>query len=633
MPRHFPLRSLACAVSLVSVLACSGGGDTSSPTPVIQSISVSPPSATLTTVGQTTTLSAQVRLSNGNTGTQSVAWSSSNPAVATVTSGTVTAVSSGQATILATAEGVTGQASITVAIPTVQSVTVTPAAATLTAAGQTTSLAAEVRLSNGALGTQTPVWTTTNASVATVSAGGVVTAVASGQTNIVATVGTIAGQTAITVAIPTVQTVTVSPSTATLPSLGATTALTAEVRMSNGALGTQTPTWTSSNPAVATVSGGTVTAVANGTTTITATVGLVTGTAAITVAQVVTSVRLLPTDTVIKSAAQLRGAALDARGNVVANAALQWSAVTPNITSVSGTGALTPQATGVARVRVSSGNFNATAIVRTVWNVTRLSDLYPLFEYSASAGQRRAISDVSQSHADARAALMGSVWSYLETILPVSGSAVTEMYFTTWTEIWLEASPFCGGVLIPNSTIYQNCTSPNWIHLMVPGTSPNDFTNITRFLARQFLLSSMTTSSAFPWFLSGYSQWLGGGAFQGSVITGASNRAIITDFMVGDSLGTLAPLDTLVNLPNARFNAGIELRTPVAVRQAQSVIFVDYLNRQYPTLLPAILARIRATPGNTFTNASLLQEITTRTGLTIAQLEGPYLAYARTLRP
>ena len=92
-------------------------------------------------------------------------------------------------------------------------------------------------------------------------------------------------------------------------------------------------------------------------------------------------------------------------------------------------------------------------------------------------------------------------------------------------------------------------------------------------------------------------------------------------------------MDTLVVLPNARFFEGISLRTPVAVRQAQSVIFIEYLNREYPTLLPAILARIRATPGNAFTNALLLQEITTRTGRSIAQLEVDYLVYARTLRP
>ena len=432
---------------------------------------------------------------------------------------------------------------------------------------------------------------------------------------------------------PTVQTVTVSQPLGPLASLGQTLALTAEVRMSNGAMGTQAPAWTSSDPAVATVNAGTITAVSNGTTTITAAVGAVSGTATVTVAQTVASVRLLPADTLVKGASQLRGAALDARGNVIANATLQWTSVTPAVTTVNATGALTPVKTGVARVRVSSGTFADTAIVRTIWNVTKLTDLVPLFEYSASAGQRRAFSDVSQNHADARGALMGQVWSYLETILPSSGSPNTDMHFTTWLGIWSEAIPFCGGVYFPNQDVYQACTTPNWTHWIVPGSSPNDFVLITRWLSRQFLLSSMTTVWHFPWFLGGYTQWLAGGGFQGSVLVGAPFTTSIADFRTGDSQNLLVPLDTLVRTDNARYFENLPQRTPVAVRQAQAALFVSYLHVQYPTILPAILARIRATPGAAFTNDLLLQEIQTRTGRTLAQLDTEYLVYARGLQP
>lgn len=56
-----------------------------------------------------------------------------------------------------------------------------------------------------------------------------------------------------------------------------------------------------------------------------------------------------------------------------------------------------------------------------------------------------------------------------------------------------------------------------------------------------------------------------------------------------------------------------------------------FLAKDYPAVLPAIFARIRATPGAGFTNDDLIQEILTRTGLTAAQLEAAYLAYARSL--
>lgn len=639
MPRVSLARSLPTTLALAAALlwtgACGGAGDATSPppppAPTVQAIVLSPATATLTAVGQTTTLSAQVQLSNGTTGTQSITWNSSNPAVATVSGGTVTAVASGQTIITASVGAVSAQATVTVAIPVVQSIAVTPSQATLTAAGQTAALSAQVRLSNGAIGTQTPVWSSANSAVATVSATGVVTAVANGQTTITAAVGSIVGNAAVTVAIPTVQTVIVSPTTSTLTALGATTRLTAAVQLSNGAAGTQTPTWSSSDPAVATVAGGTVTAVGNGTAIITAAVGATTGAATITVAQAVASVRLLPTDTVLKSAAQLRAAALDARGNLIANAALQWTSATPAIASVSGTGSVTPLRTGIGRVSVSAGGVTATALVRAVANVRVLGDLTPLFEYTASAGQRRVFSDVSQSHADGRADVVGRVWSYLETVLPSSGTAQTDLFFTTWRDIWTEVSPFCRGVIVPNSTIYQACTTPIWSHYIVPESSPNDFVLITRWLSRQFLLSSMTTVSAFPWFLNGYTQWLAGGAFQGSVLVGAPQRVSIADFRTGDAQRRLAPLDSLVRTDNATFNQNAEERTPVAVRMAQSVMFVSYLHGQYPTVLPAILARIRATPGTSFTNEQLLLEITSRTSKTLTQLDAEYLAYARGL--
>jgi hypothetical protein len=207
------------------------------------------------------------------------------------------------------------------------------------------------------------------------------------------------------------------------------------------------------------------------------------------------------------------------------------------------------------------------------------------------------------------------------------------MNFTTWPQIWTEASPFCGGVLFANQDIYQACTTPYWTHWMVPGTSPNDFVHITRFMSRQFLLSSMTTVGAFPWFLAGYTQWLAGGAFQGNVLVGNHLRGSVTDFRLGDSQNLLVPLDTLVRTNSIQFFENLPLRTPVAVRQAQSALFVSYLNLTYPTVIPAILARIRATPGNAFTNDLLLTEIGTRTGRTLAQLDAEYVVFARALPP
>lgn len=97
------------------------------------------------------------------------------------------------------------------------------------------------------------------------------TALTTSNTSVTITYGGKSCSQAITVnaaATPTVNSVTVSPSTLSL-AVNGTSTLTATVSVSNGAA--QTVTWTSNNTSVATVDNGTVTAVAAGTATITAT--------------------------------------------------------------------------------------------------------------------------------------------------------------------------------------------------------------------------------------------------------------------------------------------------------------------------------------------------------------------------
>jgi hypothetical protein len=88
------------------------------PAPAVSSVSVSPSSATLT-VGESVQLSAVAKDVNGTIVSGStVSWSSSNPAVASVSStGTVQALTGGTSTVTATIEGVDGKASITVQAP------------------------------------------------------------------------------------------------------------------------------------------------------------------------------------------------------------------------------------------------------------------------------------------------------------------------------------------------------------------------------------------------------------------------------------------------------------------------------------------------------------------------------------
>jgi len=128
-------------------------------------------------------------------------------------------------------------------------------------------------------------WTSSDPDVATVSATGLVTAVGNGTAIITATSGGVSGTATVTVA-QQAAVVAVSPEATTLTALGATAPLAATVRDAGGSVMVGAAiAWASSNTDVATVSAaGVVTAVGNGTATITATSGGVSGTATVTVA-------------------------------------------------------------------------------------------------------------------------------------------------------------------------------------------------------------------------------------------------------------------------------------------------------------------------------------------------------------
>lgn len=154
----------------------------------VASLSVSPATTTLF-VGGTVQLTATAKDSAGNVlAGRAITWSTSTPAVASVsTSGKVTGVAVGSATITATSEGKSGTATVTATLAPVASVTVSPASASLSVGG-TTQLTATARDSAGnPLTGRIITWASGNPSAATVNGSGLVTGVAAGTATITAT--------------------------------------------------------------------------------------------------------------------------------------------------------------------------------------------------------------------------------------------------------------------------------------------------------------------------------------------------------------------------------------------------------------------------------------------------------------
>ena len=155
-------------------------------------------------VGATLPLTATPKDSNGTPLTgRTVTWVSSNTAVATVsTSGLVTGVAAGSATITATSEGKNGTSAITVTTVPVATVTVTPAVAGILV-GATVPLTATPKDSLGnSLSGRVVTWASNAPSLASVSATGLVTGGAAGVATITATSEGKSGTAAITVTAP-----------------------------------------------------------------------------------------------------------------------------------------------------------------------------------------------------------------------------------------------------------------------------------------------------------------------------------------------------------------------------------------------------------------------------------------------
>lgn len=172
----------------------------------VATVAVTPATSSLP-VGQTAQLTATASDASGNAlSGRSITWTSSASAVATVsTTGVVTAVNEGSATITATAEGKSGTAQITVTGRPVASVIITPQIANVLV-GQTSQFTAAVRDASGTTLTgRTVSWTTSNTAIATISASGLLTAVAPGSVIVTATSEGVSAQATanITAATPT----------------------------------------------------------------------------------------------------------------------------------------------------------------------------------------------------------------------------------------------------------------------------------------------------------------------------------------------------------------------------------------------------------------------------------------------
>ena len=353
-------------------------------------------------VGSSTTLSATYyRTVDGVKDTETdvtsyAAWTSSSPSVATVSGGKITGVAAGTATITATYNGY--KVTTTVTVNNVMGYGLVMSKSTLSVQAESTASLAVyyVTYTNGVETSRTDVtssatWKSSYTSILTVS-GGVVTGVSAGQAVVTATYRSYSKSCTVTVTEkPVTYTYALQVKLADSSiDVGKTTTATATfITYADGVQSsskdvTSSATWSSGTSAVASVSGGTVTGKASGTSILKATYNGYTGSETVTVNDVLTyglelsvtsaTISVGNTKTIAANYITFTNGTRTSSKTVTSSAS--WSSSNSAVASVSG-GSVTAKANGSATITATYNGYSATATVTVEDDITYDYQLSP----------------------------------------------------------------------------------------------------------------------------------------------------------------------------------------------------------------------------------------------------------------
>jgi uncharacterized protein YjdB len=363
-----------------------GSGGTSK---TLTGVGVSPSTASIV-AGSSQQLTATATYSDGSSSniTSTANWASGNTSLATINaSGMVTGIAAGSVAVTASMNSLSGSATLTVTAvaKTLQSITVSPANPSISAgANQQFTATATYSDNSTADVTSTVSWNSGSSSVATIASAGLATAVASGSSTITASLNGVSGTAILTVtaAAKTLQSIAVSPANPSI-SAGATQQFIATATYSDNSTAnvTSTVSWSSGTTLVATItSAGLATAVVAGSSTITASLSGVSGTANLTVtavAKTLQSIAVSPANPSISvDATQQFTATATYSDNSTANvtSTVSWSSGTTSFATITSGGLATAVTAGSSTITASLNGVSGTATLTvTAKTVTGIS--------------------------------------------------------------------------------------------------------------------------------------------------------------------------------------------------------------------------------------------------------------------
>jgi trimeric autotransporter adhesin len=380
--------------------------------PTIVSIAVTPVGQTLG-IGISQQYVATATYSDGSSSDLSsgVTWISSTPSVATVTaSGVITTVAAGSTNITATLGALTDSSSLTV-------VAVSPAVQSI-AAGTTLQFSAVGSFDDGSTQLLTNLtWSSSTLGVATVDALGVVTGVGPGTSTITVNSGSVSGTASLTVTGATLVSLAVTPANSTM-AIGTTKQFTATGTFSDSSTQdiTASVVWTSSNPVAATINAqGLATSAVNGSTTITAAFGAITGSTGLTVTTVhLVSITVTPVTPRISKGTSIKFTATGtfSDGSVATNlSGVSWKSSKPNLASIRSSGIAHGKKGGTVTITASSAGVTGTTTL-TIGTGTLVSvALTPVAPTAAAGGTQQFVATGTFSDASTQDISLNSHWS------------------------------------------------------------------------------------------------------------------------------------------------------------------------------------------------------------------------------
>ena len=315
-------------------------------------------------VGESQTLKATVLPEN--TTYKNVTWESNDPSVVMVVDGVVTAIGVGSANVRAMVGQATANCTVTVNPVEAENITLSASSATLKI-GQTLQLIANVTPENTT--DKSINWLSDNQNCATVSTQGEVIAISEGTAVITAECGNVTATCTITVEPITSEQLVMNYTAVTLK-VGGTQQLTADIYPADTT--DKNIVWSTSESSVATVSNGLVTAIAVGTTTITAQNGSQTATCLVTVDPILAEQVILSETNVSVNV----GASLALSASVypveTTDQNIVWASLNDNIATVAN-GVVTGVAPGSTVITATCGSVVASCNVTVLLPATSVT--------------------------------------------------------------------------------------------------------------------------------------------------------------------------------------------------------------------------------------------------------------------